>query len=146
MNIKKLLTSTVLASAVTLTGTLGGAIGTHDAHAADSSSTAKWKDPNTDKSYKVYNADSQQTAKKKVQGQAVKIVKDSTKLNKYEKYDGFATFSYKKDGKWVIEVADSQKAEFEHQQKYGKKVTKKIFYWFHGKKHHFTLTFHKKFD
>lgn len=145
MNLKKALTSTILASTVTLTGALGGTIGTHDAHAATNNSVTKWKDPNTTKSYKVYGADSQKSAKKKVQGQASKIVRQSTKV---DKYDGFATFSYKENGKWVTEVADSQKAEFEYQQKHGKKVTKKIFYWFHGKKHYFTLTltFHKKFD
>ena len=145
MKLKNLFTTTILASTITLTGALTGSL-THDAHAADYSAdkgkaTVQWKDPNTGKIYKEYGAKSKPVAKNKVSNKAKKIVPKTTYVDKYA---GFATMTYKKNGQWVTEVAESQKAKWEHQQKYGKKTTKKIYYWYKGKRYSYTITFYAK--
>ena len=142
MKIKNLITNTILASTVTLSGV--GLVAHNDAHAANGDlgkATVQWKDPNTGKMHKEYGANTKPVAKNKVSNKAKKIVPKTTYVDKYA---GFATMTYKKNGKFVTEVADSQKAKWEHQQKYGKKVTKRIYYWYHGKRYVYTYTFYKK--
>lgn len=141
---KTKLTSLVLAGTILTSGL--GLFTSGEAHAADYSAdkgkaVVQWKDPNTGKMYKEYGAKTKPVAKSKVSNKAKKIVPKTTYVDKYA---GFATMTYKKNGKFVTEVADSQKAKWEHQQKYGKKVTKKIYYWYKGKRYSYTITFYAK--
>ena len=143
-NKKTKLTSLVLAGTILSSGL--GLFAQNEAQAANYSkdrgkSVVQWKDPNTGKMYREYGANNKTTAKKKVQTKSKKVVPKTTYVDKYA---GFATMTYKKNGKMVTEVADSQKEKWEHQQKYGKKVTKKIYYWYKGKRYSYTITFYKK--
>lgn len=137
MKLGKLITSLALAGTVLTTG-----VGATAAQAStdDGQATVKWKDPNTGAWHKEYGAKSKPKATAKVKSAAKPIVKKTTYVDRYR---GFATFSYKQNGKWKTEVADSQKATWKKAQKEGQTFTKKITFWYHGHKYTQTIKFKK---